>query len=554
MAFHVKLLASLTCHRIAHHDVSAAPVKTRYFNLPPIRQDARPLFVDTNSCRKWLDTLLIDNAGRANALLYAQIELFSNAVIEPNVRLDTLELLRPKVLAVQTEHAKKFRGKALPLSPQRREVLSEVASLWDVLGRAYQRCLEQLSPRDPDILSRRAMACQRALDCSRRRMSDHHFAYVQVSEGDFRLLHRLYSFAERGEFTRYSIRDPLATGEETTSCVRTYVHALLFDAATPREHRMATLHIILGWLDRWSGKVSVSSALPEPGVAALHVNLASAAGTSREPSRGINIRYFDMSSLSQSISKRVHGLRHGKKPAELDLGAEINAREAETLLVALHRQWCDASPRRTTERTALDQVAHVSTGLNASHFYIGKKTFEQPLTAGNTQAQKQSDLRVKAATEFLMTNGIRAEQWLIRDESMTGIGLTRPLGEADDSRLLHNQLVSIRSRGNGMVWIGTIQWMQQTVDGDLNIGARLVPGIPVAISARCVGQPKFFQALLLEPIPALNAPTSLLLPLGSYSSQGVVEIYKRGLERIRLTGLLEAGTDYERVAFMNAGA
>ena len=136
---------------------------------------------------------------------------------------------------------------------------------------------------------------------------------------------------------------------------------------------------------------------------------------------------------------------------------------------------------------------------------------------------------------------------------VTGLGLVRPLGESDDSRLVHGQLITIRRRGGGAVWVGTIQWLQEALNGDLLVGARLVPGIPSAISIRRLGEDAFVPALLLDPIPALNAPTSLLVPFGTFAPQRVVEVHRRGIERLQLTGLLEAGGDYERVAFMPVG-
>ena len=526
--------------------------RTRYFDLPPVRTDSRPQFTDLASARRWAEELETLPPAAANGLLYTQIATFTNTQANPDSRYAILDFLRPHVFRAQTDHAMKFRGKPLPLSPQRREALSEVASLWDALARGYQRCLEQLADREttaPDLL---AGACERALDCVSRKIREHHFAYVQVTSNDFRLLHRLYQYAEKTGIVRHRVRDTLATSQESTTCMRTYARAILLDASMPREHRIDRLAIIEHWIDRWINKVTVHQDSPRAGESSpLYVNLNRDLGARREPENGPNVRFVDVSTLGQSIAKRIHLLRHGKKPEDIELGNQLNRRDAENLLVALHRQWCEGSPRRVHERTSAEQLAHISPGLVAARFYVAKQPFTQPFQS--VPPSPSADERVKAATDYLTENGIRAEQWIIRDESLTGLGLVRPLGESDDSRLVHGQLITIRRRGGGAVWVGTIQWLQEALNGDLLVGARLVPGIPSAISIRRLGEDAFVPALLLDPIPALNAPTSLLVPFGTFAPQRVVEVHRRGIERLQLTGLLEAGGDYERVAFMPVG-
>jgi hypothetical protein len=114
-------------------------------------------------------------------------------------------------------------------------------------------------------------------------------------------------------------------------------------------------------------------------------------------------------------------------------------------------------------------------------------------------------------------------------------------------------LVSVRPRGGNTLLVGTIQWLQEAQDGDLHVGVRLVPGLPSPVAVRTNGQEKFAPALMLAPVPALNAPSSLLLPPGTYAMDRVLQVYSRDLESVQLTGLLDAGTDFERVAFVPRG-
>ena len=545
-----------------------ANAKSRLLDLPPLRAEPRPVFTDAASARRWIDELPLLNVGAANGMMYNQLEVFTSFDISAEKRFEALELLRPHIVAVQNEHAKKYRAKPSPLSPQRRETLSEVYSLWDVLARAYLRCVESLAKRDthPHGVNLQAVACQRAMDAIARKLVESHYAYVRPQPSDFKAMHRIFAFAERENFLGKKVRDPLLRERDDLSVQRVYARALLLDSAKTREHRSMAIAVIERWLDRWAGKVVVGATMPgDTNVPPLYVDIGQESGASREPAKSSNNRAIDVGGLALTIDKRIYGLRHGKKPEDLDLGFDLSKRDFEGLLVALRRQWCEGRPRRQFERDAVDQLAHASNGLTAAHFYLGKRPFEQPfskssLPTSSTDAAPDAVARrrIRAATDYMLMNNIHAEQWIIRDRSITGLGLVRPLDETDGARLTHGMLMTLRPRGGGQVLIGNVQWLEESVDGDLNIGLSLIPGVPCAVAARFLGDEKFFPVVMLAPVAgvaaqAAAAPSSLLLPAGSYTKDRIVEVFQLGTDRVRLTGLLEAGTDYERVAYMPAG-
>ena len=50
-------------------------------------------------------------------------------------------------------------------------------------------------------------------------------------------------------------------------------------------------------------------------------------------------------------------------------------------------------------------------------------------------------------------------------------------------------------------------------------------------------------------MPALDAPPTLVLTSGWYKPKRVVEVYVDAAVRVRLTELIERGSDFERVAY-----
>lgn len=153
----------------------------------------------------------------------------------------------------------------------------------------------------------------------------------------------------------------------------------------------------------------------------------------------------------------------------------------------------------------------------------------------------------------MLSNGIVAEEWIVRDESLGGIGLVRRRDELNKTRLAHAQLVSVRPRGAPTMLVGTIQWLQEAQDGDLHIGVRLIPGLAAPVAVRISKEEKFQPALLIAPVSALGSPTSLLLAPGTYASERVVEVHGRVRQEVQFTGLLDNGADFERIAFIPTG-
>ena len=101
--------------------------------------------------------------------------------------------------------------------------------------------------------------------------------------------------------------------------------------------------------------------------------------------------------------------------------------------------------------------------------------------------------------------------------------------------------------------LGQIRWLMSAENGDVHAGIRLLPGLPTAAAVRATGlnaqNEKFVPALALSAVPALKSPPSLVLSSGWFKPKRVVELFTDSARQLRLTEVLERGTDFERVAF-----
>jgi hypothetical protein len=99
-------------------------------DLPPTGTEQPPLFVDLEQCRAWRKELPLSNPVQAQAQLLRQLHLLNRYTLAAETRLAILEELREPIHFAQTEQAKKFTGRPMPLAPPEQAAFDSVHGLW----------------------------------------------------------------------------------------------------------------------------------------------------------------------------------------------------------------------------------------------------------------------------------------------------------------------------------------------------------------------------------------------------------------------------------------
>lgn len=528
------------------------------FELPIISADANPDFTDAKSCAVWLQTVPLINVAPSHSRLLGQLEELNCFEVEPTERLRILELLAEPTAFVQIEQAKKYAGKPVPLAKQERDIFHNVVALWDALAHGYQRCLTSIAEGNPALSGKRALVCQRALWCAGQRFAEHYKCCQELSGEDWKLLHRIYAFAEGHGVLDKEVTDP-AHKERNTSAVQTYVQALLVHLASdPSEQSSKQMATVTRWLERWAQKVRIGRKLPasELGLAPLAVDIAAGRAPVHEALSGESVRFLELDELAKGIRSRVALLRKGDTPEALGLGDDINAASAEQLLQVCHRHWCEEPKARAAVRRPVTVQAMLCTGIPAMHYYISGKPFRQPVEAKElTKAQREEiatfgRIATRQDDEHSLLHGFAVESWTVREESLGGLRIER--GEdGGKGRFAQQQLIAVQPADAKGFMLGIVRWLSVSGDFELRAGVRMLPGVPQCVAVRATGlnamAEKYVPALLLPAVPALQSPATLILPAGWYRPKRMVEVYSDKAEQILLTGVVDRGADFERL-------
>ncbi|HEX2566832.1 MAG TPA: hypothetical protein VHL85_08220 [Burkholderiales bacterium] len=532
------------------------------FALPELSPAAAPEFVDAQECKAWLEHVPLANVGASQRQLLEQAREFNRLPTAAANRCAVMEALREPVNFVQIEQAKRFTNRALPMTEGELAVFRETNELWEEMRIGYLRCLEAALGGDAAMRAQGALVCQRALAYSGLKMFHHYRAYRQVPAREWRGLNQAYAAAEELEVAEEGVKDFLNRDVHDTSPRIAYARAALMGMCNPNELAQRQLTFAAFLLERWAAKLEIGrEPIPEEeGVSPLVVDLAGDRLPERMESsaaqKGGQVRYLDARKLAKSLRNRVGLLRKGESPAKLALGEDCVQPSCEQMLIFLFRQWCQGKPARSAERRPAAGQAQACNELAAIHYFISGRVFRQPSTATELTKKQREEIatfgRISTRDDEDHAQTFVVEPWQIEDESAQGVRIVRRAG-TPGKRYAHGQLVAVRPSDAKGFLLGQVRWLMAADNGDLHAGIRLLPGLPAACAVRPTGlnvqNEKFVPALSLGPVPALQAPPSLVLPLGWFKPKRVLELYIDTVVRARLTEVLERGLDFERVGF-----
>ncbi|MBV8032665.1 MAG: hypothetical protein JO035_14230 [Betaproteobacteria bacterium] len=532
--------------------------------LPELAPGASPEFVDLASAKAWLENVPLANVAAAQAELLGQLEELNRFPTAATNRLAVLEALREAVNFVQVEQAKRFMNRALPMAQGENDVLEDTLDLWEEMRIGYLRCLEAAVNGDPAMKAQAALVAQRSLAYSGLKMFHYHRAYRQVPAADWRSLHEAYAAAESLGVGEEAVKDFLNRDVQDTSPRIAYARALLMALANPNELSQRQLTFVAFLLERWGMKLEVAREPVEEelGVPPFAVDLAGERAPERlESPAQVKLgepRYLDTRKLAKSLRNRVGLLRKGESPAKLALGEDCVQPSCEQLLVSLYRQWCQARVERSGQRRASSAAAEAAGDIAAIHYYLSGRAFRQPGEQKELSKKQREEIatfgRVSTREEddYSEAQGFVLEQWRLEDESAQGMRLARAAGAAG-RRYAHGQLIAVRPADARSFMLAQVRWLMIAESRDLLAGVKLLPGLPAATAVRPTGinvqQEKYVPALSLTAVPALNAPPTLVLPVGWFKPGRIIEVYVDAPVRVKLVGLTDRGSDFERVAY-----
>lgn len=504
---------------------------------------------DLAGTQSFLAQLTAANPAQRQAQLLTQLKLLADTRLPGEQRLQILETLRDMALEAQHARSREYWGKPVPFDSDTREIFERSVALWRALADAYESLIADMAEAAPDLAEHAETICYRALRFTGFAMIAHNRAYYTVPGALWEQLHRLYAFAESADVTDTQV----AEGSGSASTINiAYLQIVLAQRAHPDSLSLMQMNAVDRTLAQW---VTLGSLSKAPVVAnreiALAVDLDSAQGARRLKNlQGDNLRYLDIERIGDKLRQTAVALKT-QSPDKLGLGP-IPRDACEKLMLSLHTNWHAPGTGRADERKSVSFNVLVSGTLAAMHYNVSGKPFAPPDAGLSSRARFEMAGFERVGGPTVGEASVRSrtlETWTVSNQSASGIlGMCRK--PSDTTRLTHNQLLGLVAP-NGNTYLGLIQRINVDADGTAWLGFRLIRAKAQAVAARVsdIDVP-YDRSLLLSATG--NEPPSILLSPGAYAPSRVLDMHDGKPHRIRLTALLDSGSNFERATFTSA--
>ena len=518
---------------------------------------------DLASGMAFLSRLPLSNPTVAHPSLAEFIESLIEAPPPFHVFVQLLEQSRTPLDRLQDEVARTFLNKAVPLGENEESSFQQVVRGWQRMARAYARCAQLDAGIDAEHANRVATILQRCIRYSGLSIIEHFRVRRELPIGLWLDFYGYYDSAEEWQIANLPVFEPADRLRQTSTCTIELVSILLSELAGPYTYSVLDIDRIVSWARLWAPMVSVIPLQGDEIGPLYSVDLVKDSGIrlQRHETHSPTARRLDTNQLAQHIDSVREQLLHKVSPSRIGLGDCLNA-EARRLLDDLSRPWAQiAAPRRFRRRPAQGE-ALIASGFENLHYLIAGKEFSQPLS-GSVYSRKEYDMlfafrhRVDPTQQFFVDQGIRdvpADRWEVINQSAAGYRLIR---RSAGQRVMHKQLIALRPPESDRFLLAQAHWLMQEREHSLVTGVEMLAGNPDAISVRVASiggenNDHFVVSFLLPDVPTMNSPTSLIIPSGMFQNGRILEMHTTTIWRVRLTGLLQKGSDFDRVSYVMA--
>ena len=333
-------------------------------------------FADADSAAKWADALPFATVTQAYEALVGQLCAVTAASFSARERATIAEVLREPVGHLHTELARRYAGKPQPAVGREREAADQAVILWQSLWELYSSCLKPLLEGEPDLAGVKAKLLQRGLHVGKQMVLVHGLARRAVPGPVWQELHAYYRLAEMLDCTETAVSDESSPNAVGISCYSTYAHALLLALADPFSMSVRQIELADRWLGQWARKVFPYAKQRESEGPVIIIDLEGAHGAvlanTASGTHPASARFGYPAKLATSVRGRLKRLVGGSTPAELQLGDDVSAEAATTLLTHLDARWHQLPAAGRRKRSTAIEIA--AGGTEAAYFRVGGRS------------------------------------------------------------------------------------------------------------------------------------------------------------------------------------
>ncbi len=391
---------------------------------------------------QWLSGLPLSNGHQAGAQLHQVLHRGNRSALEPEIRHQALELIRPAVQKVTDALKNEYIGAAFPLTERGAGIAALIQRLLTELAVGYKivivdRLALQTGPAagahavvrdglDPVLLD----ALYRATTLLSRVLVESYLVYAPEPREVWSELHALYRYAENQLLHVLPVpQGSPGPGTEEITLADAYKQIVLLALGNPYQLMQGEADVVYYAMAEWAQQVKLARLGPSTGVAGKFIiDLLSDSPpryqtSDRQEERPAEARVVDVSLLLETLSTRIEAHdrtkgRFAKRPPRLAERMELD------MYARLKRSWGARFDRLSARSPGPAGVSMVA-GLSACHVFIGEQRRFTP-EQDEIELRKRGDSLAGKSLQFTLAPEDE-EPWTQQErEARLKAGIDRP--------------------------------------------------------------------------------------------------------------------------------
>ena len=494
---------------------------------------------DSKSLRAWLAQLPMANPGATARLLIGALREMNQLHIDPQQRLDALELLRAPIFQMVTTLDKQVLGDSFPLPPQKYQLGQLAQDFEHALAMGYCAVVHDLCAPVGVVPFLRgkvvAMALVRAVTHRGGCLHQVYLLYRVPPPGVWQNLHDLFRFAVAVHADTRAIADPLQNGAQV-SVRMAYIHALLFALSNPYRFSQRENSEIYALTRIWSEHCELREGRAPAGAIAVRTDRDQSLGYLPEEREapGEGLWALEISGLTRFLEGQLAMLPPGIVALQFRLrdGALVHADAG--FVERLMSVW-DGGAERSQQRLAAGHRLDTVIGLHDLHFVLaGDTDFESFVRKhrGLAISLHENDAVASWANNGHVAQPVRHLSAKVLDQSLGGYRLIWE--NLEGMRIKVGELLGLATPAEddeSQDWmIGVIRWLRIGATSTIDTGVELLArrALPVAVrSFDAHGVPRTaMRGVLLDPLDGSHDQQIRII---------VPHLFDRGTSEMELT-------------------
>jgi hypothetical protein len=541
----------------------------------PEQKTASLSFCETTpkAFKDWVGQLPMANTGEASRQLYHAVIELNQLFCNHSLRLQFLELIRPRIHVVCEELSRHYLGLSIALPEKQRKIanLSQALQLHTATG--YKLCVMECldnggADRNKKTL---ATAIHRATSELAATILRSHQLYCPSPAQSWLECHRMFRFALRNKLHRQPVEDETLTQRRTSTVEDAYKRLLLLGCSRPNQLRQSELAQVYSLSETWTDLVECGPGAEEDSLFVVNLERDNAPvyRSLLDQSPGHDSLNFDTRNLSAEIGEVLHAR---SKSAEPDTRLRLPPSVSNTLLTHLS-QALGILAKRNFNRISSQGTLEICVGLMATHYYVaGGKTFNQFVSGNNELASEDEE----DGNRFLRRSRQREDAWAgahdagpsdeLTQSADTPINFRNSIGATPDSAVERNQpkshhallintspggycvtwetgvppslqageVLGVREQSNHPWSIAVVRWIRQVKNQGTQVGIELLAPSAAPCGVRLIqkigNSSEYLRGLLLPEISVVNQAATLITPRLPFQSNSRISMLYDGRE------------------------